>query len=82
MSKAEKTFEKIMSGQSDDNISFDDLCNLLNRMGFESRQQGTSHRIYQLGAAFANVQEGSAGKAKGYQVRQIRRHLRNLNVRP
>ena len=82
MSKVEKTFEKIMSGKSDENISFDDLCSLLTRLGFESRQQGTSHRVYQLGAAFANIQEGKAGKAKGYQVRQIRRHLQNLNIRP
>jgi hypothetical protein len=82
MSKGEKTFEKVMSGRSDENISYDELCSILTKLGFDHRQQGTSHRIYQLGAAFANVQEGSAGKAKGYQVRQIRRHLKNLNIRP
>ena len=82
MSKADKTFEKVMSGKSDENISYAELCSLLTRLGFEYRQHGTSHRIYQLGAAFANVQEGRAGKAKGYQVRQIRRHLKNLHIRP
>lgn len=82
MSRAEKTFEKVMSGEADANIPYDDLCSLLERLGFVSRQRGSSHRTFKFGAAFVNLQRGSAGKAKPYQVRQVREGLKKLNIRP
>ena len=82
MSKAEKTFEKVMSGSSDANISFEDVCNLLLRLGFTFRQQATSHHIFSLGDSYLNLQPGSGGKAKKYQVRQIREELKRINLRP
>jgi len=33
-----------MTGQGDANIDYDDLCNLLNRLGYTSKQNG-SHNI-------------------------------------
>jgi predicted RNA binding protein YcfA (HicA-like mRNA interferase family) len=82
VSKAEKTFEKVMSGRSDANISFEDVCNLLLRLGFALRRQGTSHHIYSLGDSYLNLQPGSGGKAKKYQVRQVREELKRINLRP
>ncbi len=82
MSKADKTFEKVMSGHTDASISYDDLCSLLERLGFISRQHGTSHRKFRHGTTFLNLQEGNGGKAKPYQVRQVREALQNLNLRP
>jgi predicted RNA binding protein YcfA (HicA-like mRNA interferase family) len=82
MSRADKIFEKVMSGTADANVSYGDLCSLLERLGFASRQRGTSHRAFKHGTEFINVQPGSAGKAKPYQVRQVREVLKKLNIRP
>jgi predicted RNA binding protein YcfA (HicA-like mRNA interferase family) len=71
-----------MSGKSDANVSFEDVCNLLLRLGFALRQQGTSHRIFSLADSYLNLQPGSGGKAKKYQVRQIREELKRINLRP
>ncbi len=46
MSKAEKLAARILSGRSDRNFSFADLCFILERAGFELRQGSGSHRIY------------------------------------
>ena len=37
MSKAEKLATKILSGRSDKNLAFNDLCYVLERAGFQSR---------------------------------------------
>jgi predicted RNA binding protein YcfA (HicA-like mRNA interferase family) len=46
MSKAEKLAAKILSGKSDNNFAFNDLCYILDRAGFQSRSGKGSHRIY------------------------------------
>jgi hypothetical protein len=46
MSKNRKTLTDILSGRSDANISFHDLCHLLERAGFIRRQAGGSHTIF------------------------------------
>jgi predicted RNase H-like HicB family nuclease len=38
MSKAEKLFEKLMSGKKDANFSLDDLCSLLTKLGYTARK--------------------------------------------
>ena len=59
MGKADKILEKVMSGNSDANIRFDDVCILLSRLGFTVRKRG-SHVIFQKGAAYINLQTGRA----------------------
>jgi len=46
MSKAEKLAFKILSGKSDQNFGFDDLCHVIERAGFQLRSGKGSHRIY------------------------------------
>jgi hypothetical protein len=46
MSKAEKLAAKILSGKSDKNFAFNDLCYVLEHAGFQSRSGRGSHRIY------------------------------------
>lgn len=70
MSKLDKLIEKVMSGQSDANIRFDDACHLLQRLGFEGRIRG-SHWVFQRGPLFVNIQN-RAGKIPPYQAAQIR----------
>ena len=82
MSKLSKIYAKLMAGQSDANISYDDLCFLLERLGFASRQQGSSHKVFKKGEGFVNLQEGGAGKAKPYQVRQVRETLKKMDLHP
>ncbi len=72
MGKYDKLLQQILGGRSDANISFDDLCTLLRRLGFDERQRG-SHHIFRLDGVEEKVnlqQDGS--KAKAYQVRQVR----------
>jgi len=72
MGKYEKIILKILSGQSDANIPFDDLCILLQGIGFVMRIRG-SHHIFRKDGIEEKInlqQEGN--KAKPYQVRQVR----------
>ncbi len=77
MSKAEKLAAKLLTGRSDRNFSFDDLCHLIEKAGFESRGGKGSHRIYaKIGIMeIINVQPRSGGEAKPYQVKQVRELL-------
>jgi len=72
MGKAEKTFEQVLRGDADANVGFEDLCNLLRRLGFLERTRGSHHIFRRSGVEeMVNLQrEGS--KAKPYQVRQVR----------
>lgn len=83
MSKTNKIFEKLMSGRSDANLSFNDLRILLEKIGFVARPTKGSHVIFQqTGGSFLNLQPDKNGKAKAYQVRQVREELQKRNLRP
>jgi len=82
MSKAEKLFDRVMAGQSDANLLFDDLCTLLTKLGYTARTTKGSHIIFQRGPSFLNLQPSRGGKAKSYQVRQVRQELQKLNLKP
>jgi hypothetical protein len=82
VSKAEKLFEKLVSGENDANFPFDDLCTLLTKLGYTARKTKGSHIIFQRGSSFLNLQPAAGGKAKAYQVRQVRQELQNLNLKP
>ncbi|MCH7575543.1 MAG: type II toxin-antitoxin system HicA family toxin [Candidatus Marinimicrobia bacterium] len=72
MGKYEKLLDLILRGTSDANVSFDDLCQLLKRLGFEERVRGSHHifRKEQIEEKINLQKDGS--KAKIYQVRQVR----------
>jgi len=62
----------VLSGASDANVRFTDLCALLESLGFECRTRGSHHIYWRSGVTeILNLQE-KAGKAKPYQVRQVR----------
>ena len=82
MSKTEKLFEKLIAGRSDSNFSFDELCTLLTKLGYTARKTKGSHILFQRGASFINLQPAAGGKAKAYQVRQVRQELQKLNLKP
>ncbi len=72
MGKYEKLLTRISHGASDANISFDDLCHLLQRLGFEERTRGSNHVFRKQGIEEMINLQRSSGKAKPYQVRQVR----------
>lgn len=72
MQKHQKLLLKILGGVSDANIPFDDLCDLLLKLGFEIRIRGSHHLFRKKGVdEKINLQRDGAN-AKGYQVRQVR----------
>jgi len=81
MSKAEKLMAKILSGKSDKNFAFNDLCYILERAGFRSRSGKGSHRIYYKEGIveIVNLQPRD-GKAKPYQVKQVRELLLKYKI--
>jgi predicted RNA binding protein YcfA (HicA-like mRNA interferase family) len=82
MGKYEKLLQKILQGNSDANIPFDDLCQLLRRFGFEQRKsKGGSHRIFvKTGVKRQVVLQPQGSKAKAYQVRQVRELIEEYNL--
>jgi len=81
MSKPEKTLLKIISGFSDKNISFSELCSVLKYLGFEERIKG-SHYIFSKNSIeeILNIQPKKF-KAKPYQVKQVRNIIIKYKLR-
>jgi len=72
MGKYEKLLQRILQGDSDANTSFDDLCQLLRRIGFEERTRGSHHSFRKQGVEEKINLQREGSKAKIYQVRQVR----------
>ena len=72
MTRPRVLLERILRGDSDASIPFDDLRNLLRRLGFEERSR-ESHFIFRRADIVEHINIQSDGKhAKVYQVRQVR----------
>lgn len=70
--KIEKIREKVLLGESDANIDFDDLRKLLNALGFAERIKGSHHMFTRKDVEeIINIQS-KGNKAKAYQVKQVR----------
>jgi hypothetical protein len=68
-----KTLNRLLSGIADKNIRFQDLTKLLNNFGFSARIKGDHHIYYRQGIEeIINLQPLKGGKAKAYQVKQVR----------
>ncbi len=75
MDKFLKLIEQILLAQSDANIAFDDLCGLLDRLGFEKRIRGSHHIFRKAGIEERINLQRDGSKAKRYQVKQVRNLL-------
>lgn len=81
MTRKDKLLEKLMAGRSDANFAFDDLVLALRAVGFELDRVRGSHRSFRSEehpAECPNLQPGADGKAKPYQVKQVRELLKKL----
>ena len=73
MGKHDKTLSKVLSGKSDYNIGLNDLVSLLLYKGFRQRIEG-SHMVFTREGIQERLNiQSEGGKAKGYQVKQIRK---------
>ncbi|MBU2563577.1 MAG: type II toxin-antitoxin system HicA family toxin [Actinobacteria bacterium] len=81
MDKPEKTLLKILSGSSDKDISFSELCSILKYLGFEERIKGSHHIFFKEGIKeILNIQSRGI-KAKPYQVKQVRNIILEYRLR-
>ena len=72
MAKYDKLLQSILSGTADANVSFNDLRNLLLRLGFAERVNGDHHIFTRDDVQEILSLQPKSGKAKPYQVRQVR----------
>lgn len=72
MGKYEKLLEQILRGTSDANIAFDDLRQLLLRLGFEERTRSSHHMFRKKDIEEKINLQRDGSSAKTYQVRQVR----------
>ena len=80
MSSIDKTIGKILSGNSDNNIDFNDLRKLMLRFEFLERIKGSHHIYTKTGIPeIINIQP-IGNLAKGYQVKQIRNLFLKYNL--
>ena len=70
--KHRDAMEKLLSGRSDANISFNDLISLIQILGFSERIRGDHHILSKEGVEEIINLQPKGSKAKPYQVRQIR----------
>jgi len=73
MSKKKKLYEKLMSGNADESFSFEDFALVIQHLGYEFDRKSGSHRIFKKeGSPSVSFQPREDGKAKAYQIRQMR----------
>ncbi|MHB1563106.1 MAG: type II toxin-antitoxin system HicA family toxin [Leptospirillum sp.] len=72
MSGFERFKERILSGNADANIHFDELCRFLLSLGFDRRIRGDHHIFTRTGVAEILNLQPKRGMAKPYQVKQVR----------
>ncbi len=81
MPNLDQVLKRVLGGRSDNNIGFDDLCNVLRRLGFSERIRGDHHIFTRPDVReILNLQPLRDGKAKPYQVRQVRDVLKDYGL--
>lgn len=74
------TFERVMSGNSDASIRFNDLCQMLRAVGFTERTSGSHHLFSRSGVREMINLQRDGSQAKSYQVRQVRKVLKQHRI--
>jgi hypothetical protein len=72
MARADKTYEKIMNGKSDNNIDFEDFRHMIKCLGFRERIRGDHHFFNRDGIPERINIQPIVNKAKPYQIKQVR----------
>jgi hypothetical protein len=78
VSKRAKLIEKVLNVNATNNVTFDELCQCAIHIGWQQKKRkGSSHIIYHHDACpdLLDLQPGMNGKAKSYQVKQLRNFI-------
>lgn len=67
-----KTFARVCCGTADASLRYDDVCQLLARLGFEKQVRDDHHVFIREGVAEILNLQPSGALAKPYQVGQVR----------
>jgi predicted RNA binding protein YcfA (HicA-like mRNA interferase family) len=67
-----RTLRRLLSGTSDAGLRFDDLCVLLESLGFEKRIRGSHNLFRKAGVEERIILQREGNNAKPYQVKQVR----------
>ena len=82
MTKAAKLARKLLDGRSDAAFRFDDLCLILARAGFLTRQgKGSHHIFYKSGVEEIINLHPLGNMAKPYQVKQAPELASNFKMK-
>ena len=77
MVNLDRLLERILAGRSDANIPFTPTCQMLQRIGFKMRIKASHHIFTYPGVVGRQLNlQPESGQVKPYQVRQIRRFLK------
>ena len=82
MSTKKKLLAKLLSGKQDGNITFAEIMHLLRLLRYNIRPGAGSHNIisYPGTPEILNLQPRKDGKAKPYQIDQVREHITRYNT--
>jgi len=69
MGKIERLYDHILMRRSDANVSFETLCALLKRLGFDERIKGDHHIFTKDGVEEILNLQPKDGKGKPYQFK-------------
>jgi hypothetical protein len=72
MARTHQLLEQILRGDSDANIPFSGMLQLLHRLGFEERVKGSHHIFSGEGVAEILNLQPRRNKCKPYQVKLVR----------
>ena len=72
MASAKRVLERILRGDSDTDIRFSAMRNLLSKIGFEERIRGSHHIFFRHGIEEIINLQPKGSKCKPYQVKQVR----------
>lgn len=82
MVSRDNILQQIMDGRSDASIRFTDMVTLLKRLGFDERIRGDHHVFFRPGIREIINLQPKNGKAKVYQVRQVRALIKLYQLGP
>lgn len=80
MGKYEKIRQKVLDGNSDANIGFEELRSFLLALDFEENIKGSHHTYRKEGIIEKPNIQKDGNKAKAYQVRQIRQIVKKYGL--
>jgi len=72
VARSDKSLERVLRGASDANIQFEELRNILLRLGFAERIRGGHYIFTRAGVDERINLQREGANAKPYQVRQVR----------